>query len=196
MQNVIRRAMAAIVAACAVVATAGAQGAAAPGAASAAFETFLRATAALGAPATAVHAAWPLPVGRAPLEHTMRFTPAHVVRLFLGPAASGRDSVTRLRAASYVESVADTVTLRARVQVLTRQLVQVRGGAADRCSTLQGEPAYLFVPQRGSRTWTKGAPGTAVQLTWEVAAGPTYAITVTSGMHLAADGEAAWVACP
>ena len=164
----------------------------APLAPQSAFESFLRVAATVGKPVTELARIWPAPLTSASSPRRLSVTAAHAIEIDIDGTQAPRDSLARVRRATWAERVADTVALARRVTELMTQLQRI-AGPVERCSGLMGPPAYLFALQTVTRSWQKGLAGQPTRLTWDVNEGARYSITIIVGEF--AGGSGAEFAC-
>ena len=153
----------------------------------AAFESFVRVTATLGQPASALQRMWPTTLEATTVAPSLALTAAQRVSVAISDPTP-RDSVRRVVRAHFTDVVADTLALRAHVHWMQARLHSLLGGP-DLCSTPMGDPAQLHAAQSVARVWSRGLAGQETELHWEVTPGGPYLITVTAG-HAASRGVA------
>jgi len=156
-----------------------AQGARAAMTPEAAFESFVRVTATLGQPVTALQRIWPAPLTASATSSELALTAAQRVTVTLSEA-SPRDTIRRVVAVHFIDVAADTVALRAHVQRMEQRL-QSLIGAPNLCAAPLGAPAQLHAAQSVARVWSRGLAGQETELHWDVTTGGVSVITVAAG---------------
>ena len=157
-----------------------------------AFDSFLRAAGTVDRPVATLTGIWPLAIDARATDTEVRVSAAQRIDLRFGTDAIRRDDSVRVRTARWTERVRDTLVLLDRVNAIVRVLQQA-SGPPDQCSDLLGSPAHLFAIQNTIVRWRRGVSGQPTQLSWDVAPGPVYEITVDVGAPM--DAGATPLAC-
>jgi hypothetical protein len=152
------------------------------------FNTFLRAAALVGKPASVLSPIWGSGQTGMSSTHMVHLTAAHNLTASVGAGIGARDTTPVVRRMWYTEETSDTLTLKLRVVSIESKL-QGLAGRANRCTTPFGIPEYLFVPQTVTRVWDRGLNGHSTQLQWTVTPDKRYLVTVSVG-QFSDDGSA------